>query len=141
MVSAVVRSSLLTHNNTQHTQELVQAIIDRAHLLSQADHEAKKASRNMKRARKYESIRVLVATDTMDESAPQYSASATTRGCMARSPYQEEVLEAGSELDVARQYWHALGFEPTGMLTQLHCKDAQVQVETKKRGVKRRRGG
>lgn len=60
---------------------------------------------------------------------------------MARSPYKEEALEAGSELDVARQFWRALGFEPTGMLTQLHCKDAQVQVETKKRRVKRRRGG
>jgi hypothetical protein len=47
---------------------------------------------------------------------------------MARSLYQEEVLEADSELDAAREFWRALGFEPISMLTQLHCKYAQVQA-------------
>ena len=94
----------------------------------------------MKRVRKYKSIRVIVATGAMDGSAPHYSTFATSKAGMARIPYEEEILEPGGELDVARRFWRALGFEPMGMLTQLHFEDAQVQVETNKRGVKRRRG-
>ncbi|KAH5095684.1 hypothetical protein HBI38_030730 [Parastagonospora nodorum] len=113
MVSAVVRSSLLTHNNTQLT-----------HPRTRPSHHRQSPSPRPSRPRSQGSIKE-------HETRPQIQEHSRS----------QEALEAGSELDVARQFWRALGFEPTGMLTQLHCKDAQVQVETKKRRVKRRRGG
>jgi hypothetical protein len=33
---------------------------------------------------------------------------------MVNLPYEEEVLEQGSELGIARRFWRVLGFHPDG---------------------------